>query len=640
MTDARDALHEKIRRLPMAPGCYLMKDKNGRIFYVGKAQNLRARVRSYFNGSDTRQFVAWLDTLLHDLEVVLVSSDKEAILLERTLVRQHKPRFNVLLQDDKNFIHLRLDPRCPDDGKPRQRYPRLRVVRGPKSDGARYFGPYHSATSVRASLRVVNRYFQLRTCTDAVLENRVRPCLQYQIGRCPAPCVGEVPDYKERVQEAALFLEGRRDELIERLESRMWDAADNERFELAAQIRNQLEAVQRSLDDQVVTDVARRRDQDVISAVRSGALLEIARLEVRKGALRSSDRFSFEDQEFPTEELLASFLGQLYGDKDGDLIPDEILVEPAIEDADGALGLLLSERRGKRVEVRAPQRGRLRRLMDIARKNAEMNMSERLRQLSVREGSLDALQKRLKLPRRPSVIECYDVSLFQGAEPVASCVCFVDGAPEKSRYRRFNIKTVEGTDDFAMLYEALTRRLRRAQRDNDLPDLFLIDGGKGQLKVAVAACRDLGIDTSPTGLMLASVAKARTRRDGDRADDGEDRALDEAEVARSAERIFLPHAKDPIPLRPHTQERYLVERIRDEAHRFAITAHRARRKRRTLTSALDDIPGVGPKKRRALLKALGSVKGIKAAPTSALADVPGIGPALAKKIHSALAETN
>jgi len=649
----------KVKALPSDPGCYLMKDKKGRIFYIGKAQNLRARVRSYFSGADTRQFVAWLDDLLVDLDVIVVHSEKEALLLERTLIRQHQPRFNVLLTDDKNFIHLRLDTRKSDEQAPlRKRFVRLQVVRNPSDDGAKYFGPYHSATAVRQSLRLINRHFGLRTCTDAVLENRKRPCLQHQIGRCPAPCVLDVPDYHERVQDAAYHLAGQGNVLEERLEARMWEAAQNESYETAARLRDQLDAVKASRAKQVVSDVQRRRNQDVFGVERRGSLLEICRLRIRDGRMLSSDTFSFDDQEFPTEELVSSFLVQMYSrlaDDAADQLPDEILVGLALEEELTALSLHLSDARGKRVKVLEPVRGQLKRLVGLAEKNAAFSLDERQRNSETRVQALAKLQERLRMTRTPRVIECFDVSLFQGTDAVASQVCFVDGIADKSKYRTFNIKTVDGTDDYLMMYEALTRRLKRGMDKDDLPDLLVVDGGKGQLNVALAACRDLGIPVGGEHMHLAGLAKARTldasgkpRRKGRTAaygGDGDDDDVDSDsvpedfgesepdEVQRTAERLFLPGVKDPLILRSHTKERYLLEQLRDEAHRFAITRHRKRRSKRTLRSSLDDIPGVGKGKRKALLSTLGSVKAIKAASVDELCQVPGVGRKLAESIH-------
>lgn len=641
-----------MRTLPLEPGCYLMKGSDGEIFYVGKAASLRARVKSYFTGQDTRQFVDWLDEILFQLDYIVVRNEKEALLLERTLVREHQPRFNVKLRDDKNFIHLRLELRpAPTDSAMRRRFPRVEVVRNASDDGARTFGPYASATGVRSTLRVLNRHFQLRTCRDSVLENRTRPCLQHQIGRCPAPCVYDVPDYEDRVQDAALFLSGKSSELESRLRRRMLAAADAEQFEVAARVRDQLLAVSGSMPDQAVTEIDQQRNIDVIAAHRSGSLLLIVRVLVRDGRMQGTESETFDKAEFPSEELVASYLSQLYALTDPPGIPDQVLTSLDLGEDATVLAEALSERSGHKVEVRVPQRGHGRRLLEIAEKNAAAATDDLLRKRDVREKGIDALQKRLDLKRPPRVIECFDVSLFQGTDAVASQVCFVDGQPDKSRYRRYNIRTVDGTDDFAMLHEALVRRLKRGKLDGDLPDLLLVDGGKGQLNVAVAACHDTQVPIAnlpPSakagagehGVYLASIAKARSFRD-ERPETPREQALDvddEDELQASPERMFIPGVKDPIALRPHTADRFLVEQLRDEAHRFAITGHRGRRKRRTLRSLLDDIPGIGPSRRRALLQALGSVDGVVKASVEDIARVAGVGRAMALRIKAALGD--
>jgi excinuclease ABC subunit C len=670
----RERLAERVRTLPTEPGCYLMKDSSGEIFYVGKASSLRSRVRAYFAGTDTRQFVEWLDDILHELDYIVVRNEKEALLLERTLVREHQPRFNVKLRDDKNFIHLRLDtrtlpPEKRDDVPMRRQFPRVEVVRNAGEDGARYFGPFHSATGVRSTLRVLNRHFQLRTCRDSVLENRSRPCLQHQIGRCPAPCVLDVPDYDERVQEAALFLSGKNSELEARLKARMLDASEHEQFEVAARVRDQLLAISSSMNDQVVTELDKQRNIDVVAAHRSGSLLVIVRVLVRDGRMQGTETETFDKAEFPSEELVASYLSQLYAMTDAPGLPDQVLTSLELGEDARALDAALSERAGRRVEVKVPQRGHGRRLLEIAEKNAAAANSDLLRKRDVREKGIDALMRRLDMKRPPKVIECFDVSLFQGTDAVASQVCFVDGQPDKSRYRRYNIRTIDGTDDFGMLHEALVRRLKRGKADGDLPDLLLVDGGKGQLNVAIAACRDVripianlpgavlsttGVDGPlERGIYLASIAKARTITGGDderpetprdeslnvdMSAQGAHQGLEEDDLQSSPERLFMPGVKDPIALRPHTADRFLVEQLRDEAHRFAITGHRGRRKRRTLRSILDDIPGIGPRRRRALLKTLGSVDGVIAASVDEIAKVEGVGRVMALKIKAALGD--
>ncbi|MDP2339512.1 MAG: excinuclease ABC subunit UvrC [Deltaproteobacteria bacterium] len=682
--ERRVRIAERVKTLPTDPGCYIMKDRAGEIFYVGKAGDLRARVKAYFSGSDTRQFVDWLDDLLDDLDVIVVRNEKEALLLERTLVRQHQPRFNVKLRDDKNFIHLRLVTKPSTDVTHplRKRFPRVEVVRGPRDadsierGGVRIFGPYHSATSARATLRVLNRHFQLRTCRDSVLENRTRPCLQHQIGRCPAPCVYDVPQYGECLNDAAMFLSGRRTELAERLRSRMLEYADQEAYESAARVRDQMGQIVTALHDQAVTDVEGRRNQDIYGIERRGSLLVLTRVVVRDGRMQALETFDFDSAEFPTEELVTSWLSQLYDDIDVQSIPDEVLLSQGLAGAELALQEVISERSGKRVEVKVPQRGQGGKLVEIALKNAVATIEERLRKKETREKGLATLQERLGLSSPPRVIECFDISLFQGEDAVASQVCFVDGAAEKSRYRRFNIKTVEGTDDFAMLYEAIGRRLRRGKELNDLPDLLVVDGGKGQLNVAITACRDNGIvvvndaaAAAPAAnddaagvpvfrIALASVAKARSfnvsKKKGGKArtrpntprEDREGMAPDvaavpgedssAADLQMSPERLFVPGVKDPLVLRAHTADRFLIEQLRDEAHRFAITAHRGRRKKRTLRSVLDEIPGIGPEKRKALLRVLGSAQAVADADVAVVAAVPGIGLTLAQRILDAL----
>jgi excinuclease ABC subunit C len=617
-----EALLAKIDGLPASPGCYLMKDAAGKIIYIGKAVSLRARVRNYFSRSgDTRAFIPLLDDLLADIEVVLTSNEKEALILENTLIKKHKPRFNVMLRDDKNFISLRLDAR--------QDYPRLEVVRRAKDDGAFYFGPYSSAASIRETLRVVNRHFQLRTCSDPEFRARTRPCLEHMIGRCPAPCVYDVSreGYHQSVEEVRLFLAGKGSELVNELTSRMKAAAAAERFEEAARVRDQLRAVERSLERQrVVQDDSIERD--VFGLHRSGPHLTIALMAVRQGRLSDSKAFHFTRQEFPTEELLSNFLGLYYDG--GATIPREVLLPMSFEGFD-ALGEWLSEKVKRQVGLIVPQRGEKLRVVEMASANAEQAAKAELARGDDLTDTLARLERRLSLGKPPRVVECYDISNFQGTEAVGSGVCFVDGRPEKSRYRRYRIRSVEGQDDFAMLYEVLSRRLRSGLEKEDLPDLLVIDGGKGQLNVALAALRDAGV----SGVDVISLAKSRVV--------GTPAPVDRAEVAdteggisHSPERVFLPGIKDPIVLKQNTSEIFLLQRLRDEAHRFAITYHRKLRDRRTLRSALEQVTGIGPNRRRALLRRFGSVKGVRDASLADLTSVPGISRQVAERISASL----
>jgi excinuclease ABC subunit C len=604
-------LEAKLDALPTEPGVYLMKDRQGEIIYVGKAVNLRNRVRSYFTRTgDTRAFVSLLDRFLGDIETVLVHNEKEALLLENELIKKHKPRFNVLLKDDKQYISLRLD-RTQD-------YPRLEVVRRYQKDGARYFGPYSSASAIRETLRIINRFFHLRTCTDHVLANRKRPCLLHQIGRCPAPCVYPVPveEYRKSVDEVILFLEGKAGELVDGLRSRMKQASSELKFEEAARIRDQLLAIERSLERQKVatTDF---KDQDVFAFHRDGDRLLVYVLYVRQGRLNGGMAFPLGSQEFPDEELLPSFVN-LYYDQ-GNFVPEEVLLPLDVEEREG-LEALLTERKGDRVRVMVPKRGEKRDLVEMAQKNAEQAVAERRRTKDETEVVLRRLQERLHLRHLPRRIECFDISHFQGASIVASQVAATDGEIDKSRYRRYRIKTLEKQDDFASMHEVITRRLKRGQEEGDLPDLLVIDGGKGQLASALAAAKDLGVE----GVDIISLAKSRDLEVHDR----------DEESARSPERVFIPHRKDPIVLRQNSAELYLLARLRDEAHRFAITFQQKSMRKGNFHSVLEDIPGVGDTRKKLLLRQFGSLKRVREASIEELAEV--LGPTVAERVHSAL----
>jgi excinuclease ABC subunit C len=676
-----------------------MKDHRGKPVYIGKAAVLRNRVRQYFQpaSSDVRDFVPLLEGIVTDIETVVTSNEKEALLLENTLIKKHQPRFNVNLKDDKNYLVLRLDPKAE--------WPRLEVVRKLGDDEAYYFGPYHSATSCREALRVVNRHFQLRTCTDHVLHNRRRPCLQYQIKRCPGPCVLPVApeSYADQVRDVRLFLDGKSDEVLERLRGRMMAAASKREFEQAADIRDQVRALEVTLEEQRVVS-GDFCDQDVLGFHREGIALEIVVMSIRGGKLGGNRAFSFTGQEFPDAELLSSFLG-LYYDL-GAPPPDEVLLPIEIEDA-ALKAEWLSEKRAahpmsmssrkRKVEVLVPQRGDRRRLVELAQKNAAASFASRRNARADVEIALGKLQKRLKLHKLPRVIECYDVSHIQGFATVASMVVFVDGKPEKSRYRTYKVRAPgrEGggrrnddfasrNDDFASMYEVLSRRFRRAREDAaankedstwGLPDLIVIDGGKGQLGMALAAARDVGIDVRPgQGLSIVGLAKERESLEAAaaageapaappeavalevtppevaeappvepppeappaepapppeekpkvKAKRGRQKSLSKAEAVKLPDRVFLAHAKDAILIRPNSAEMFILQHLRDEAHRFAVSFHRSQRKRLTLRSALAEIPGIGEGRQRILLRFFGSVKKIREASLEDLAGVPGM----------------
>ena len=632
---ARKPLAEVLDRLPSDPGVYLMKDRRGKTLYIGKAANLRNRVRQYFQpaSGDTRDFVPLLESVVTDIETVVTSNEKEALLLENTLIKRQQPRFNVKLTDDKNFLSLRLDPRVE--------WPRLEVVRRMADDGAWYFGPYHSAGACREALRVVNRHFRLRTCTNHVLHHRSRPCLQCQINRCLGPCCVPVSpaDYAEQVRDVRLFLQGKNDELLAGLRARMLEAARQTQFERASIVRDQIQALDTVLQSQRMVS-ADLLDQDVIGFHREGMALEVVVMSVRQGKMIGSRAFSFARQEFPDAEILSSFLGLHY-----DLVPvppDELLLPFAIADAD-VKAEWLSDRRGKKVEVLVPARGPRHDLVELARNNAAASFASRRNAREDAQATLGRLQRRLGLAKLPRVIECYDISHIQGAETVASLVVFVDGQPEKSRYRTYKIRQAESPDDFACMYEVLSRRFRRARESMQqeepldswrLPDLLVVDGGKGQLGVALAAARDIGIDVRPgAGLPIIALAKERDMTPVlPHLDAADEKSAAAAPAGPQPDRVFLPQAKDAIPIRANSAEMFVLQRLRDEAHRFAVTFHRSQRKKRTIQSELSRVPGIGPARQRELLRHFGSLKKVRKASLEDLLSAPGITP----KIASAL----
>ncbi len=603
----------KSAELPTGPGVYLMKDRQGTIIYVGKAKSLRSRVRSYFQPgtSDYRAFVALLEGLLGDLETIVTRSEKEALLLERELIKTHEPRFNIVWRDDKQYLCLRVDTS--------HEFPRVEVVRHMGKDGARYFGPFHSATSARQTLRVVNRQFLLRTCRDSVLYNRSRPCLEHQIGRCPAPCVLEVDraEYGRHVDDVLLFLEGKSQELRERLTARMWEAAERYAFETAARLRDQLKAVERTLEPQDIA-LATMRDQDIVGIHREGPDVALAVLEVRQGRVEKVHSHFFEEMASSDEDVLESFILQSYANRED--VPAELIVPVELE-SQVVLSEILSERRGRKVEVILPKRGERARVLELARQNAEHAFQEKRRSSGAAARVLQGLKDKLSLSRLPTRIECYDISNFMGRQIVGSQVVFEDGVAAKAKYRRYRVKSRAGQDDFGSLYEVLSRRLKRGLQEGDLPDLLVIDGGKGQLGAVRAAMKDLGVE----GVDLISLAKSRVL--------GESEEEGGSAMARSPERVFVTGAKDPIVLPQSSAEVFLLARIRDEAHRFAITFHQDLRRRASLRSTLEEIPGIGAVRRRALLQHLGSLRRVKEASLEELSEVPGLGKKAALDVY-------
>lgn len=607
--DARMA--EKAANAPTGPGVYIFKDKRGKPLYVGKARNLRDRVKSYVRGGDGRYQVRFLMDRAADFETLVTATETEALILENNLIKQYRPRYNIKLQDDKTYVSVKVTVK--------DRWPRILVTRKIERDGSHYLGPYASASGIRETLEVVRKIFPLRTCSDAVFRNRSRPCLEYQIKRCLAPCVLEVDhgEYEKQLKAAVQLLEGKTDALVASLREAMMAAAEDERFEDAARLRDRIDAVSKVAEKQKAV-VHGGGDRDVFGFYREGGFLEAQVLQVRSGKLVGNNSYRLEDFEFPDEEVMSALTGRYYeGDR---YIPEEVLLQVPFDESEALAGYLTGLR-GTKVAVHAPQRGDKKRLVEMAVENARQAFADRNDEALRRERMLEELRSKLHLPSTPKRIECFDISHSQGEAVVASLVCFDEGRPDKASYRRFKLRGVQRNDDFAAMKEVLSRRLARGKDEGGLPDLLIVDGGKGQLAMAVEAVRELGIE----GMELASLAKDHVAAD-----------VRGEEIEHSEERVFRPGRSNPVTLRRNSNALFLLQQIRDEAHRFAITFHRELRAKKRLRSVLDDIGGIGPSKRRALLTAFGSVKRLRAATVAEIAGVAGVGPVLAEKVVAAL----
>ncbi len=603
----REALRNEAERLPVNPGVYLFRDESGRILYVGKARSLRARVRNYFReGGDGRATVEFLVARARSIDYVVTGTEQEALILENNLIKKHRPRYNVVFKDDKSYVNLRLDSKHP--------FPRLTVVRRPRRDGATYFGPFASAGSVRQTLRTLGRIFPMRTCTDTDFASRTRPCLYYYIQRCPGPCVGhiEAAEYAETVKRVTMFLKGRGGDLLKTLRDKMDLQAAERRYEVAARTRDQLFALQRVVERQRITS-PQRAERDVFATHHHNEELVIQMLTVRDGQVSGAETFFFDSAVQSTGEHLASFLNQYY--QSGAPIPEEVLVGDEIPDA-SALEALLGERAKRSVTIAVPRRGERVTLVELAKKNAtvafrEGRGSDRNREI------LDDLQELLSLEYYPRRIECFDISNIQGTRAVASGVAFIDGEPAKAQYRKFRIRTVEGADDYAMMREVLERRISRGMKEGDLPDLLIVDGGRGQLNVACDVISRLGAEN----MEVVGIAKVRE---------------DTGRKVRGQERIYLRNVAEPLLLDGHSQALYLLERVRDEAHRFANTYHRQLRNQAIGESKLDGVPGIGNVLKRRLLQEFGSLERLRRADVDAIAAVPGMSRRRAQALKDAL----
>jgi excinuclease ABC subunit C len=592
------SLDDKLSRLPDRPGVYLYRDAKAQVIYVGKAASLKSRVRSYFQ--ESRAPDPKTDALVRqiaDLEYIVTDNELEAMMLEANLVRKHRPRYNIILRDDKHYPFLRLTTD--------EEFPRLLVARRVRNDGSTYFGPFYPATAMRETLRLTRQLFPLRTCSITIDGRLERPCIQYAIHRCNAPCTGwETQEgYAQTVRDVKRFLEGKDDDLAQRLTEEMERAATEEKFERAAVLRDQIQSLNKVRERQKIISTE-EVDQDVIGVVRQGSDACVELFFVRKGRLVGQEAFFFDKVSgWSDGEILSAFVRQFYGKA---VAPaPELLLSEAIPETE-LVTEWLSGLAGRRVTLTTPQRGARREFVAMAEANAAIALQNHLLSRDDRQQYvLEELRRALSLPGAPNRIEGYDISNIQGTEQVGSMVVWENGDLKKDDYKRFRIRTVAGADDFASLREVLTRRFAKAlEQGSVLPDLVLIDGGRGQLNVGLSVLQELGLDWLPV-----------------------------IGLAKQQEEVYVGESPQPLALDPTSPALHTLQRIRDEAHRFAITYHKKLRDRRTIQSVLDAIPGVGPTIRTSLLKTLGSARRVREASVAELAAVPKVTPKLAQRIH-------
>ena len=572
-------LSETLSNIPVLPGVYLMKGAGGTILYVGKAKNLKARVTSYFHSahSDRGPRIQLLVARIRDIETLITDSEKEALILENTLIKKHRPRFNVDLRDDKNYLYLKFNLS--------ETFPRLTLVRKVARDKSLYFGPYTSAKGVRETRRLLHRYFPLRRCRGD--RDRGRPCLYHQIGTCSCGDITDPVEYSRVVRDVKLFLEGRDRSLVDDLKGRMLTASEELEFEQAARLRDQLQYIEGVLEKQkiIFLDFV---DRDIVGWFREGTgPVTVMVLFVRSGRLIGRQGFYLRRTDLTDEETLGSFLVQFYSEEK--LVPKELLL-PFRTNDESLLEQVLGERRGGKVGILVPMRGKKKALVHMAGANARTYHDEKQKQRQTVEEMFLEAQRRLKLKNTPRLVECFDISNLQGRQAVGSKVLFREGVADKKGYRKYRVRSVDGMDDYGMMYEVLRRRFERGLEEEDLPDLLVVDGGKGQLNVALRLFKDLGIDR----VDAVGMAKIHAQKGAD----------------QSYERFFLPLRKDPVRLPDHSELLLMFQRLRDEAHRFAISYHRSLKRKKAVRSALEDVPGIGVKTARKLLSQFGSVEAL------------------------------
>lgn len=601
---------EQLRQLPASPGVYLMRDAEGRIIYVGKAANLQHRVRSYFGTS--QKLSPKLERMVEkvaDIDYFVTGSEQEALILELNLIKRHHPRYNVRLRDDKTFPYLKISLN--------EEWPRIYFTRRVEDDGGRYFGPFASARSVRQTLKALKGIFPFRSCTRLITGTDSRACLEYHLHNCVGPCIGAVSreEYAEVIKQAILFLEGKEEVVVKQLQDKMNQSAEALHYEKAAILRDQIKAIRQVIEGQrIATKV--KGEQDVIAFAQDRDLACVQVFFIRSGKLIGRESFVLQGTEHEeTGQIMTNFIKQFYSSSP--YVPPLLLLQHPVEDMAVVKGWLRSKR-GRRVDIQVPRRGDKKELVNIVEENAKQGLEQlRIKKLAAPralEAALAELQRELHLPRTPMRIEGYDISNIQGMAAVGSMVVFEQGRPKSAHYRRFRIKTVAGADDYAMLQEVLRRRFKRVKSETStegawavLPDLVLIDGGKGQLNAALSVMQELGATEIPT-----------------------------ASLAKENEEIFLPRQAGPVRLPGSSPGRQLLQRVRDESHRFALGYHQKVRKKESFASALDTIPGIGPRRKRALLRKFGSVRAISEASLEELATTKGMSRGLAKKIKEYL----
>jgi excinuclease ABC subunit C len=590
-------------RLPTRPGVYLMRDSEGSALYIGKALNLRKRVASYFDARPKNERIMRMIARITAIEVSLTRTEGEALLLENEWIKSLKPRYNILLRDDKSYPWIVMSSA--------HEFPRIAFHRGARDKTKRYFGPYPSAGSVRHSINLIQKLFRIRNCEDSYFSHRNRPCLQYQIRRCTAPCVGFVSsqDYALQVDDATLFLQGKSQKVLTRLIARMEHAAHEQEYETAAMFRDQINSLKQMQAQQFVS--TGQGDIDFIAVVQEQGKSCVQLVSIRGGRnLGQRSHFPSQAEGRDASEVLEAFLGQYYQQRQA---PSQLVISHQVEALE-LLSTVFSEQADRKVTIQPHPRGGRRKMLELASGNACQALQMRLASRANITSQFEALQNLLKLEALPESVDCFDISHMAGNETVGSCVVFDGNGPDKSRYRRYKLKGITPGDDYAAMHQVLSRRYGRIQaEDGSLPDLILIDGGKGQLKQALEVLSEFGL----SGIPLVGVAKGRSRRAG-------------------YEEWVLPRPARSLSPGPESPASHLVQQIRDEAHRFAITGHRGRRQKAATRSTLEKIPGIGPGRRRTLLNHFGGLQGVKKAGVEELSSAPGISRLLAEEIFRAL----